>query len=301
LFSVDAALFLAPWQGLFSEKEGIMNSVSDSKVRIDTKVFTHEADGINWYCELRGSGPTIVLIPSGEGDCDNFSKVASALAAEFTVLTFDMPGFSRSSAPPDFGVVTAKMLGDQITALTASLGFVPATFYGCSSGGQAALSLVADHSDAVRNVIVHEAALMSDRDTCWPGEMAGAFAALGGLGDAALSGACADMFRNRLNRSPQAWNELGPEYHERLQKNYITWVRHYHTIADRSYSAEELLRKPITWSVGGYREIWAMTGNFRTAHRANIEIVYLRSRHFPQVCVPDELAQHIRENTKRYL
>jgi hypothetical protein len=131
--------------------------------------------------------------------------------------------------------------------------------------------------------------------------MGGAFTALGALDDAALAGTCAGMFRNQMSRDPHAWDELGPEYHKRLQKNYVTWVRHYHTIADRSYTAEELSRKPIAWSVGGYSEIWAMTGNFRTAHRANIEIVYLRSKHFPQVCVPDELARHIRENAKRYL
>ena len=40
-----------------------------------------------------------MLVPSGEGDCGNFATVADALADEFTVLTFDIPGFSRSSVP----------------------------------------------------------------------------------------------------------------------------------------------------------------------------------------------------------
>jgi hypothetical protein len=31
--------------------------------------FTHRVDGIDWYCELQGNGPAVVLIPSGEGDC----------------------------------------------------------------------------------------------------------------------------------------------------------------------------------------------------------------------------------------
>lgn len=48
--------------------------------------------------------------------------MADALANDFTVLTFDMPGFSRSGPPPDFGRVTAGTLADQVAALVASLG-----------------------------------------------------------------------------------------------------------------------------------------------------------------------------------
>jgi len=33
----------------------------------------------------------MVLVPSGEGDCSNFERVAAALADQFTVLTFDTP------------------------------------------------------------------------------------------------------------------------------------------------------------------------------------------------------------------
>lgn len=35
---------------------------------MQTRIFQQKAADIEWYCELRGSGPTIVLIPSGEGD-----------------------------------------------------------------------------------------------------------------------------------------------------------------------------------------------------------------------------------------
>jgi pimeloyl-ACP methyl ester carboxylesterase len=124
--------------------------------------FRQHASGIDWYCEVRGNGPSVVLIPSGEGDCGNFGAVAEALADEFTVLTFDMPGFSRTVVPPDFGNVTATMLADQIAQLVKTLGMVPASFYGCSSGGLAVLSLASDHSQIVRNGIVHEAALVNE-------------------------------------------------------------------------------------------------------------------------------------------
>jgi pimeloyl-ACP methyl ester carboxylesterase len=64
------------------------------------QTFSQQAAGIDWYCEARGRGTHIVLIPSGEGDCGSFAHVADDLAEDFSVLTFDMPGFSRSGPPP---------------------------------------------------------------------------------------------------------------------------------------------------------------------------------------------------------
>jgi pimeloyl-ACP methyl ester carboxylesterase len=268
---------------------------------VPTQIFQHQAADIDWYCELRGSGgATVVLIPSGEGDCGNFVAVADALADEFTVLTFDMPGFSRSSVPSDFDKVTAHTLGDQIATLVKSLGLVPATFYGCSSGGHAVLSLVADHPDIVRVGIVHEAAL--SKDVAWPDVAEARYAQLNSLDDASVVQACKDQFRNR-NSNPQAWDALGADYHRRLEKNYVTWVRHYLKpgVTDRSYNAEELTKRPIAWSIGGFSEVWFMIGNLRVAQRANIEVDIFKCKHFPQVEIPDVLAGHIRKHTKQHL
>lgn len=143
------------------------------------------------------------------------------------------------------------MLGDQISSLVKSLGLAPGTFYGCSSGGQAVLSLVADHPEIVRSGIVHEAALM--KDVAWPDVVAARFTQMNSLDDTGVVQACKEMFRNRANSNPQAWDALGTDYHRRLEKNYITWVRHYYkpgSVGERSYSAEELARRPIAWSIG---------------------------------------------------
>jgi len=265
------------------------------------RTFKQKASDLDWYCELRGSGPTVVLIPSGEGDCGNFATVADALADEFTVLTFDMPGFSRSSVPPDFDKVTAPMLADQISALVKSLDLAPATFYGCSSGGQAVLSLVADHPDIVRNGIVHEAAL--SKDVAWPDMMESRFAQMNSLDDAGVLEACKDWFRNRMNGDPQAWDALGADYHRRLEKNYVTWVRRYFKagVMDRSYNAEELTKRPIAWSIGGFSEVWSRIGDLRVAQRADIEVEIFRCKHFPQVEIPDVLTSHIRNHTRQHL
>jgi pimeloyl-ACP methyl ester carboxylesterase len=54
---------------------------------------------------------------------------------------------------------TLSRAASEVAALVRSIGLGPATFYGCSSGGVVALCLTADHSDVVRNVVVHEVPL----------------------------------------------------------------------------------------------------------------------------------------------
>src|SRR5262249_1488125 len=143
---------------------------SSSGLRVSTGASGHHrrVDSIDWYYELRGQGPAIVLIPSGEGDCGSFEKVAALLSGAFTVLTFDMPGFSRSSEPPDFANYSMDQAASEVAGLVRALRLEPATFYGCSSGGQVTLRLAADHSALVRNVVVHEVASLGVPGTSTP-------------------------------------------------------------------------------------------------------------------------------------
>jgi pimeloyl-ACP methyl ester carboxylesterase len=264
------------------------------------RIFHHDVSEIDWYCELRGDGPPVVLMPSGEGDCASFQTVADVLSDEFTVLTFDMPGFSRSEPPPEFGKVTATMLAGQIAALVSSLNLAPAAFYGCSSAGLAALSLVAQHPEIVRNVIVHEAAL--HRDSV-PSDATAALFILNDLDDAAIVNSCKDLFRNQANSAARAWDAIGQDYHRRLEKNYVTWVRHYlwEGLADHRYTSQELGYRPISWSVGGLWDSWIVATNAEVARRADLNVGSLPCKHFPQVEIPDMLAARIRRQTKAYL
>jgi len=124
---------------------------------VDVKRFEHQAAGVDWHCEQRGDGPPVVLVPSGEGDCTSFEHVAAQLADEFTVLTFDTPGFSRSHVQTADDVSVSK-LAPQIAGLVESLGTYPTTFYGGSSGGFAVLDLAVRQPELVRDAVVHEVA-----------------------------------------------------------------------------------------------------------------------------------------------
>jgi pimeloyl-ACP methyl ester carboxylesterase len=249
--------------------------------------FEHKADGIDWYCEQRGEGPHVVLVPSGEGDCASFEQVAAQLADEFTVLTFDTPGFSRSQVQTAEDISVSK-LADQIAGLVESLGTYPATFYGCSSGGFAVLDLVVRYPDIVRNAIVHEVPMAT---------AAAQMASLAELDDAAIVESCKFVYGHVMNDDLAAWEALGDEYHARLANNYVTWVRRYVAAElPPPHSPEDLAGKPITWTIGGLSPAALFFENVVLAVKSACSIGLLMCKHFPQVSAPEMLAEHIRAN-----
>lgn len=248
-------------------------------------------DGINWYTETLGTGPDIILIPSGEGDCTSFTHTITLLSKTHTVTTFDMPGMSRSTAPPSaLENLSASKLAAQILKLLDVLSIQQATFYGCSSGGLVALAMAADHPDRVRNVIVHEVPLAAPEQ----------IKQLKTLDDATIMAISRDMFASSMVEDEGRWKALGEEYHARLDKNCVTWVRHYVNQVERAFSKEELTRRPVTWTVGALTPTGMFFQNVVDGFRAGIEVGLLPSKHFPQVTIPEVLAGHIRAATEKF-
>jgi pimeloyl-ACP methyl ester carboxylesterase len=197
-----------------------------------------------------------------------------------------MPGFSRSSDPPNFADYSLSRAASEVAALVRSLGLGPATFYGCSSGGVIALCLTADHSDLVRNVVVHEVPLSPAGEE---------LSQLTTLADAEIIHVCKDLFGNQMNENAEAWDALGEAFHKRLERNYVTWVRRY-VHQDRylrTFAPEELRRRPVTWTIGGLTPAEEFFDNVVATYAAGIPLGLLRCRHFPQVSIPDVLAAHI--------
>jgi pimeloyl-ACP methyl ester carboxylesterase len=247
-------------------------------------------DGIEWYCERQGQGPHLVLLPSGEGDCASFAKVAALLAHSFTVTTFDMPGMSRSKAPEAaMANITATKLASQVVGLLDELSINIATVYGCSSGGLVALALASAHAERVRSAIVHEVPL------------AKRLGALTKLDDEAIVSFCRQIFEEQMVGNKDAWDALGPDYHARLDRNYMTWVRTYIDRVERSFTKEELRVSPIDWTIGALSPAGLFFDNVVLACQAGIPIGLLDCRHFPQVTIPDQLAEHILAAATKHL
>ncbi len=261
--------------------------------------FHHTAGGIDWYCERRGAGPAVVLIPSGEGDCASFAAVADLLAADSTVLTFDTPGFSRTSTPADAADISLYRLGGQVAALVTSLGIDRATYWGCSSAAVAVVDLLRDHPALVRNAVIHESAGMDDAATAGGGPLGRLLT----MDDAGIVAFLTPFFANVFNEDAAKWDALGPDVHARLALNYVTWVRQYVAKVDpaRRIDPATLRGKPLTWTIGGLTPAAMFLGNVKLACAAGIDIGLLPCRHFPQVSIPDVLAGHIRAATLPHL
>ena len=249
-------------------------------------------DGIEWHCETQGSGPDVVLIPSGDGDCGSFATIATSLTSSFTVTTFDMPGFSRSTASEEaMKDLTTSKLANQIIGLLDELRIDKATVYGCSSGGLIALTLAANHPGRVRMVVVHEVPLSAPP----------AIGCLKAMKDHEIVDACRGILGSSMCEDPDKLNALGAEYQARVEKNYIVWVRRYVCQIERPFSKDELTRRPVCWTIGALTPAGMFFQNVVDGYAAGIRVGLLPSKHFPQVTIPDVLAEHIREAVNKHL
>ncbi len=78
-----------------TEKEEQMSRQSDVEGRTTSGLI--DIGTTKLYHEVRGSGPALLLITGGTGDADEWAQVAPTLAEDFTVVTYDRRGFSRST------------------------------------------------------------------------------------------------------------------------------------------------------------------------------------------------------------
>ena len=211
----------------------------------NTSILT-TSNGIKWYYEQEGSGPDIILIPDGLGDCAMFSKPMTEIAsAGFRVTTFDMPGMSRSSdAPPEtYEEVTPQKLASYVISICDALEISKPTFWGCSSGGSTVLALVAEYSDRVHNAMAHEVPTYSMED----------LNPLIQMPDDDISKAMVAVMPAHTGDG-DAWNALGGAFHARLWPNYPRWARGYVRSLGSQFpitNKDDLRGKPLDWSIGG--------------------------------------------------
>lgn len=115
-----------------------------------------EADGVSLYYERRGEGPPLLLITGGGGDAGYYAAMADILARDYTVLTYDRRGNSRSRLTGWPARITLAQQSEDAIAVLRANGFASAWIFGNSGGASIALDLAAYHPDAVDGVIVHE-------------------------------------------------------------------------------------------------------------------------------------------------
>lgn len=123
-------------------------------------------DGATIHYELRGTGPLLLISQSGEGDAGRTTDLVDALADDFTCLTYDRRGLSRSTVHTTRPLAVSDHV-DDVRRLLEHVGDGPALMLGCSFGAVIGLHLSVEHPELLTTLIAHEPVgpwLLSDDD-----------------------------------------------------------------------------------------------------------------------------------------
>ncbi|GCE12182.1 alpha/beta fold hydrolase [Tengunoibacter tsumagoiensis] len=124
------------------------------------KTQTLKVPGATIYYETRGSGPVLLMIAGGGTDAGVFEAIAPILAEDYTVVTYDPRGNSRSpldNTPEDQSIAIHS---DDASRLLEAVTPEPAIVFGTSSGAIVGLDLIARHPERVAKLIAHEPPLL---------------------------------------------------------------------------------------------------------------------------------------------
>ena len=115
-----------------------------------------EVNGATLYYEVRGEGPPFLMIPGTPGYSGHYVPVAELLADEFTVVTYDRRGTTRSPSPHGWVGTSVREQADDAAALLESLELAPAAAFGLSSGGAILIDLVLRRPELLTGAVFHE-------------------------------------------------------------------------------------------------------------------------------------------------
>lgn len=121
---------------------------------------TVQANGIEIYYEVQGSGEPIVLIPYLAADQACYAFQVADYAHQYTCYSVDLRGAGLSGKPD--GAYTTELLADDIAAFMQAAGIDRAHIFGLSLGAATGMWLAAKHPDKVRSLSLHSAWQRSD-------------------------------------------------------------------------------------------------------------------------------------------
>ncbi len=200
----------------------------------ETKVRTLKVPGATLYCEITGTGPTLLIIAGGPQDAGVFAGLVRELGERYRVVAYDPRGNSRSRFDDGAERLDVDVQADDAAALLATLGNGPAHVFGTSGGAQIGLNLAARHPERVATLIAHEAptAMLLDDPEGQLEELQALTAIYEKDGVDAAMGAFFGM--NGLDGPPPEGEampefEMGPEEAEtfaRVSGNFEYWLKH---------------------------------------------------------------------------
>lgn len=119
---------------------------------------TVKAPGARLFYQARGSGPFLMMLCGGAAGAGGFDTIVPYLAADYTVVTYDRRGLSRSPLddPDKDPAITIATHSDDVHRILIALGAAPAMVFGSSIGALIGLDLLIRHPEDVRMLVAHE-------------------------------------------------------------------------------------------------------------------------------------------------
>ena len=114
-------------------------------------------DGLTLHADRSGDGPPLVLLHGFTGSGAIWDSVRHALEPRFSVITIDLPGHGRSSAPADYSRFALHHLALDIARLLDALEIERAGVVGYSMGGRAALQFALSFPERVAALLLESA------------------------------------------------------------------------------------------------------------------------------------------------
>lgn len=112
--------------------------------------------GATLHYQLQGTGPLLLISQSGEGDADRTVDLVPHLTDDFTVLTYDRRGLSRSRLTEPGRTTSLAEHAEDVHRLLAAVTDESALMLGCSLGAVIGLHAAIRHPGQVSTLIAHE-------------------------------------------------------------------------------------------------------------------------------------------------
>jgi pimeloyl-ACP methyl ester carboxylesterase len=121
-----------------------------------TRASAVSVPGANIHYEMRGAGPVLLMVQGGDGDAGGTAGIADQLVSDFTVVTYDRRGLSRSALDARAPSPTVATHADDVHRLLEAIATEPSFVFGASIGALIGLELVSRHTNQVRMLVAHE-------------------------------------------------------------------------------------------------------------------------------------------------
>lgn len=118
------------------------------------------ANGINYYCEIHGTGEPLLLLHGGLMSIDLLGPILPALAEHRQVIAVDLHGHGRTALGSRPMRVTD--IGDDLASVIETLGYRAVDVIGYSFGANVAFRLAVQHPASVRRLVLVSGAITSD-------------------------------------------------------------------------------------------------------------------------------------------